>query len=221
MKKKIFKWNSFFSLQFLADSIGTAQNRPFGKHRISCLMSKEKIRSNIYFLKESTECYRESQGIHVSNLAFISQGNYQWALMQLVGNISIHTCSFRKGRSLVAQWFASNHRLSHLWVQVPEVLILRSCPNMILAVERNVKPHLWLYVFDEIWIDIAHKIYLNDGDLVGFSSLFTIVFSWTTHKLLKANRSFGIWQKSIGAQKLRQATHVVTYTWGWTWLGSF
>ena len=37
---------------------------------------------------------------------------------------------------------ASNHRLSPLWVRVPQVAILRTCPNMTLAVERDVKPQL-------------------------------------------------------------------------------
>ena len=38
--------------------------------------------------------------------------------------------------------FSSNHRLSPLWVRVPQVAILRTCPNMTLAVERDVKPQL-------------------------------------------------------------------------------
>ena len=37
---------------------------------------------------------------------------------------------------------AANHRLSPLWVRVPQVAILRTCPNMTLAVERDVKPQL-------------------------------------------------------------------------------
>ena len=37
---------------------------------------------------------------------------------------------------------ASNHRLSPLWVRVPQVAMLRTCPNMTLAVERDVKPQL-------------------------------------------------------------------------------
>ena len=50
-------------------------------------------------------------------------------------------------RSSVAYWLsslASNHRLSPLWVRVPQVAILRTCtcPNMTLAVERDVKPQL-------------------------------------------------------------------------------
>ena len=31
---------------------------------------------------------------------------------------------------------------SPLWVQVPQVAILRTCPNMTLDVERDVKPQL-------------------------------------------------------------------------------
>ena len=43
----------------------------------------------------------------------------------------------------VPQGTPSNHRLSPLWVRVPQVAILRTCPNMTLAVERDVKPQLW------------------------------------------------------------------------------
>ena len=49
----------------------------------------------------------------------------------------------RKGKkSSVASKFVSNHRLSTpstLCVQVPQVEILRTCPNMIIYVERDVK----------------------------------------------------------------------------------
>ena len=44
--------------------------------------------------------------------------------------------------SFELQYMASNHRLSPLWVRVPQVAILRTCPNMTLAVERDVKPQL-------------------------------------------------------------------------------
>ena len=49
--------------------------------------------------------------------------------------------------SSLAYWLASlpsNHRLSLLCVQVPQVTILRTCPNMTLAVKWDVKPQLWL-----------------------------------------------------------------------------
>ena len=48
-------------------------------------------------------------------------------------------------QSSVAWWLASlasNHKLSPLWVRVPQVAILRTCPNMTLAVERDVKPQI-------------------------------------------------------------------------------
>ena len=37
---------------------------------------------------------------------------------------------------------ASSHRLSPLWVRLPQVTKLRTCPNMTQAVERDVKPKL-------------------------------------------------------------------------------
>ena len=40
------------------------------------------------------------------------------------------------------QGLASNHRLSPLWVRVPQVTILRTCPSVTLAVEQDVKPQL-------------------------------------------------------------------------------
>ena len=46
---------------------------------------------------------------------------------------------------LVAQWLASlasNHWLSPLWVLVPQVAMLRTCPNITLAAEQDVKPQL-------------------------------------------------------------------------------
>ena len=49
------------------------------------------------------------------------------------------------GRFLMPLWLASlasNHRLSPLWVRVPLVSILRTCPNMTLAVEWDVKAQL-------------------------------------------------------------------------------
>ena len=39
---------------------------------------------------------------------------------------------------------ASNHRLSLLLVRVPQVAMLRTWPNMALAVERHVKPQVSL-----------------------------------------------------------------------------
>ena len=42
----------------------------------------------------------------------------------------------------MAYWLASlasNHRLSPLWVRVPQVAMLRTCPNLTLAVEWDVK----------------------------------------------------------------------------------
>ena len=51
----------------------------------------------------------------------------------------------------MAQWLASlasNHRLSLLWVQVPQMALLRACPNMTLAVEWDVKtPNLTLPLY--------------------------------------------------------------------------
>ena len=47
----------------------------------------------------------------------------------------------------MAYWLASlayNHRLSALWVCVPRVAMLRTSPNMTLAVEREVTPQLEL-----------------------------------------------------------------------------
>ena len=41
---------------------------------------------------------------------------------------------------LVVSNFGINNRMSPLWNPVPQVAILRTCPNMTLAVERDVIP---------------------------------------------------------------------------------
>ena len=46
----------------------------------------------------------------------------------------------------MAQWLASlayHPWLSPLWVHVPQVTMQRTCPNMTLAIERDVKLQLW------------------------------------------------------------------------------
>ena len=37
---------------------------------------------------------------------------------------------------------ASNYKLLPLWVRVLQVAMLRTCPNMTLAVKQDVKPQL-------------------------------------------------------------------------------
>ena len=58
------------------------------------------------------------------------------------------SCRIQKG-SRSPRWLASlvcNNRLSPLWTRVPQMAMLRTCPNMTLAVEQDVKPQFRLSI---------------------------------------------------------------------------
>ena len=63
-------------------------------------------------------------------------------------------------RTVLGKTPLTNHRLSPLWVRVPQMAMLSICPNMTLAVERDVKRQFLLVLL----ISAMYKLLKHNKD---------------------------------------------------------
>ena len=68
---------------------------------------------------------------------------------------------------------ASNHRLSHQWVRVPQVAMLRTSPNMTLAVEWDIKTPTLTLTKHRNLISVTPLLGLNQCQFFFSESLLT------------------------------------------------
>ena len=79
---------------------------------------------------------------------------------------------------------ASNHRLSPLWVRVPQVAKLRTCPSMTLTIKLDVKSQLWLCFNLNIPVNLRTPVafwYIDFGKLL-IASEYLIYSLFSTGK---------------------------------------
>ena len=85
--------------------------------------------SNLYFISNLVEQVVTSQMIDYMNSNGLENKN------QFAYNVGeIH------GGLVVSKFSIKLRDITSVWVRLPQVTMLRTCPNITLAVERNIKP---------------------------------------------------------------------------------
>ena len=117
-----------------------------------CMFNLLLIYIHLYNLKnlsfELLDLWRMIRLIIQKNVPFLGGGSLIYVMLQFlseIANIILESLTAWSLSAFICHKFP-------LWVKVPQMAILRTCPNMTLAVEWDVKPQLCL------WLYLPHRI---------------------------------------------------------------
>ena len=82
--------------------------------------------------------------IVIISLCNISVGNFLSLTYQIYNSkLLVNLARQVLGGLVVSKFGIWSQVVTFVWVQLPQVAMLKTCPNMTLAVEQNIKPWLW------------------------------------------------------------------------------